>query len=119
MFQVLKGGRRDVLAARFFGQQGREELDKFSDWLEREVLERPDAVLLVVLDDFGGYRSFQTAVDDLKAGLRFEDRFARIAIVGDAGREQLMTTLSDPFAKATLQYFPKDGQGAALAWLRS
>ena len=119
MFQVLKADRRDVLAARFAGKQHKEELDRFSAWLARETQERPASVLLVVMEDFDGYRSFQAAIADLKVDLRLKDRFTKITVVGDADWERVMTALADPFSKASLRYYPEDQQGAALAWLRS
>ncbi|WP_162178356.1 STAS/SEC14 domain-containing protein [Parvularcula oceani] len=119
MFQVLKADRRDVLAVRFAGSLGKVDLDRFTAWLERETEEQPDGSLLIVIDDFDGYRSFQAAIADLKADLRFKDRFTKIAVVGDAERERVMTALADPFSKASLRYYPEEQQGAALAWLRS
>ena len=89
MFQVLKADRRDVLAARFAGKQHKEELDRFSAWLARETQERPANVLLVVMEDFDGSRSFQAAIADLKVDLRLKDRFTKIAVVGDADWERV------------------------------
>lgn len=118
MFQVLKGDGRDVLAARFAGRLAREDIERFANWLESEMRERVDAGLLVVMEELEGYERWQAALSDLKADLRYNDWFAKIAVVGNVRWEEAVTKAAEPFAEAELRYFDAEEQGTALAWLR-
>ena len=81
-----------------------------------ELSEGPLRVL-IRLEDFHGWE-IGALWRELKFDLKYRDDFGRIAVVGESSLEKWGTTLSAPFAKAEMRFFPLSREEEAEAWLK-
>lgn len=72
--------------------------------------------ILMRLEDFRGWE-IGALWRELEFDLRHRGDFGRIAVLGDSALEKWGTTLSAPFARAKMRFFPEDREKDALAWL--
>ena len=82
-----------------------------------ELSDRPLRVLLR-LEDFSGWE-IGALWREIEFDLKYRKDFGRIAVLGDTTLEEWGTTLSAPFTKAEMQFFPSDQESEAYEWLRS
>lgn len=73
--------------------------------------------ILMRLEDFRGWE-IGALWRELEFDLQHRGDFGRIAVVGETALEKWGTTLSAPFAKAEMRFFPLDREVDAEAWLR-
>ena len=82
-----------------------------------ELSDGPLRVLLR-LEDFSGWE-IGALWREIEFDLKYGKDFGRIAVVGENLLEEWGTTLSAPFTKADMQFFPADQEAKAYEWLRS
>lgn len=82
-----------------------------------ELSDRPLRVLLR-LEDFSGWE-IGALWSEIEFDLKYRNDFGRIAVLGETELEEWGTTLSAPFTKADMKYFPTEQEAEALEWLRS
>ena len=80
-----------------------------------ELSEGPLRVL-IRLEDFRGWE-IGALWRELELDLKYRGDFGRIAVIGEKDLEAWGTTLSAPFAKAEMRFFPADREAEAEAWL--
>ena len=72
--------------------------------------------ILMRLEDFQGWE-IGALWRELEFDLKHRGDFGRIAVLGETALEKWGTTLSAPFAKAEMRFFPMDCEEDALDWL--
>jgi len=72
--------------------------------------------LLLLLVEFHGWDA-RGAWDDLKFGVNHASELDRIAVVGDAGWEKVISMLWRPFTQAEVRYFDRGNLAQARTWL--
>ena len=82
-----------------------------------ELSEGPLRVL-IRLEDFRGWE-IGALWRELEFDLKHRGDFGRIAVIGESRLEEWGTTLSAPFAKAEMRFFPTEREDEAEAWLAS
>lgn len=68
------------------------------------------------LEDFHGWE-IGALWQELEFDLKHRDDFGRIAVIGESALEDWGTTLSAPFTKAAMQFFPTNREAEADTWL--
>ena len=86
----------------------------------QHAIELSDGPLRVLLrlEDFSGWE-IGALWREIEFDLKYRKDFGRIAVLGDTSLEEWGTTLSAPFTKADMQFFPSDQESEAYEWLRS
>jgi len=74
--------------------------------------------VLLRLEDFSGWE-IGALWREIEFDLKYRKDFGRIAVLGDTTLEEWGTTLSAPFTKADMQFFPTDQESEAYEWLKS
>ncbi|MEN8214340.1 MAG: universal stress protein [Pseudomonadota bacterium] len=83
-----------------------------------EILQQESPIsLLIKLEDFEGWEA-RAAWDDLKFGIKHQQEFARIAIVGEKTRDHWMTMIGNVFVDTQVRYFDHGQSQQALQWLQ-
>ena len=86
----------------------------------QHAIELSDGPLRVLLrlEDFSGWE-IGALWREIEFDLKYRKDFGRIAVLGDTTLEEWGTTLSAPFTKADMQFFPTEQESEAYEWLRS
>jgi len=74
--------------------------------------------VMIRLEDFRGWE-IGALWRELEFDLKHRGDFGRIAVIGESRLEEWGTTLSAPFAKAEMRFFPTEREDEAEAWLAS
>lgn len=74
--------------------------------------------VMIRLEDFRGWE-IGALWSELEWDLKYRGDLGRIAIVGESELEHWGTTLSAPFARAEMRFFPAHRRNEAEAWLRA
>ena len=108
-----------LLHVRAGGRLEPEDYERFVPLFETLADRAPGSVpmLIDLGPDFAGW-SFAGLWRDAKFDVKHNDRFGRIAVVGDRKWEKWGSELAAPFFPGTeMRFFDRD-QGAAEAWAR-
>jgi len=82
-----------------------------------EILQQETPIsLLIKLEDFEGWEA-KAAWDDFKFGVKHQQDFARIAVVGENTKEHWMTMIGNAFVDTEVRYFDGNQSQQALQWL--
>ena len=73
---------------------------------------------MVDMTDLGSVE-FRALLDDLAFDLRHINDFDRIAMVGDAGRQDWMINVTSHLTPSDMRYFDVDDADAALTWAQT
>ncbi len=112
--------RGGLLHIRVRGRLETEDYDRFVPLFETLVGRAPGSVpmLIELAPDFSGW-SLAGLWRDARFDVKHNDRFGRIAIVGDKRWERWGTELSAPFFPGTeIRFFERGQEAAAEAWAR-
>ena len=104
-----------IYAFQVSGKLVEEDYKIFRPKLERLLKKNSPLSLLIRLKDFEGWTA-KAAWEDMKIGLKHDDDFLRIAMVGESSWEKLMVDFGDLFMDTEVEYFKDESE--ALAWLK-
>lgn len=118
MLQFLPVQENNLFAIRATGRLGPDDYEAFLPELENRTQEFDKVSVLIELDDFHGW-TLDAAREDWQSGTQFNDKFERIALVGEKLWQRWMTIMSKPFINGEVQYFSRDEISNAWDWLRA
>lgn len=117
MFQFIPVHEGNIYAVRVSGKLHHEDYQKFLPELEALLVPNEKIALLIELDDFHG-SDLSAIKDDISFGLKHNDSFEKVAIVGEKKWQRWMTLFSSPFLKGDIKYFNRAELQDAWDWLR-
>lgn len=117
MLQFLPLEEENVFAVRATGKLNLEDYQQFLPELESRIGETTQVSLLMELDDFHGW-TLDAAREDFQFGTRFDEKIARIALVGDKLWQRWMSIMAKPFFGGDIRYFARENISEAWEWLR-
>lgn len=117
MISIEHDRERDIIVVRISGQLTPEDFEHAIPELENalEVSQGPLRVK-IRLEDFRGWE-IGALWHQLKFDRKYGDDFGRTAVVGESALEEWGTTLSAPFTKAEMRFFPINREAEADTWL--
>lgn len=118
MFQFIPVREDNIFAMRASGRITQKEYQEFLPELEKLIKHYGKISLMIELDQFEG-AELAALKDDMTFGLASQDKFEKIAIVGDKLWERWAVALGKPFLDADIQYFDRREAHEAWDWLRS
>lgn len=118
MFELLPVNVDDVVAFKATGKLTDEDYQKLIPVLENQIREHGKVSLYVELEDFKGWEP-KAAWDDLAFGLKHDEDFRRIAIVGDNVLEKEAIALVSLFTQSEMRFFKQADADKAWEWLRN
>ena len=119
MIEPIPVVEENIYAFRLKGRLTHADYREFLPLVEDLIRQHEGPIsLLLELEDFHGWDE-QAALDDFRFGLRNEDHFERIAVVGDKAWEKWMVQLARPFTDAEIRYFDREHIDEAWAWLKA
>ena len=118
MFRFIPVREDNIFAVRVSGRLTHEEYQAFLPELDNLIKHYGKISLLIELDQFEG-AELVAMKDDMTFGLSHQDKFEKIAIVGDKLWERWAVNLSKPFIDADVKYYDKQEAHEAWDWLRS
>jgi len=82
-----------------------------------EILQQETPIsLLITLENFEGWEA-KAAWDDFKFGVKHQQDFARIAVLGENTMEHWITMIGNAFVDTEVRYFDESQSQQALQWL--
>ncbi|MCF6807720.1 STAS/SEC14 domain-containing protein [Thiotrichales bacterium 19S9-12] len=115
MFQVTDNGRYLYLCVE--GKLTHEDYIQFLiPSLEEAINKYGKLRLMMEIENFSGWE-LQAAWDDLNVGIKHRKNFERIAIIGDAKWQELMTKIFGFFITGETKYFPIEEKNQAEDWV--
>jgi len=117
MIQIEHSRDQDVIVIRASGTLTTKDYEDAIPEIEHalEVSKGPPRVM-IRLEDFRGWE-IGALWRELEFDLKYRGDFGRIAVIGETELEDLATSLSAPFAKADMRFFPSDQATEAETWL--
>lgn len=118
MITIEHSTDRDLIVMRASGTLTTKDYDNAIPELEH-ALELCEGALRVMikLEDFRGWE-IGALWKELEFDLKYRGDFGRIAVIGETELEEWGTTLTAPFAKAEMRFFPTSQEDKAEAWLK-
>ena len=118
MIQIEHSRDQDVIVMRASGTLTTQDYEDAIPEIEHalELSEGPLRIM-IRLEDFRGWE-IGALWRELEFDLRYRGDFGRIAIIGETELENWGTSLSAPFAKADMRFFPSSREAEAQAWLK-
>lgn len=117
MIEILKEARGKILATRARGKLTKEDYELMVPTLEEMIKEYGNVRWYMELENFRGWEG-KALWKDLKFDVQHINDFEKIAIVGEAKWEELMTVAMKPFTQADVKYFDEDNTAAAKVWIK-
>lgn len=119
MITIEHDRNRDMIVVRASGTLTAEDYKSAVPEIEHamELAQGPLRVKLR-LEDFRGWE-IGALWRELEFDLKYRDDFGRIAVIGETALEHWGTTLSAPFTKAEMRFFPMDQEPEADRWLKN
>ncbi|WP_457676415.1 STAS/SEC14 domain-containing protein [Thiolapillus sp.] len=117
MFQFIPVAEDNIFAVKVSGKLTDADYQAFLPELEALIKEHRPISLLLELDDFHGWEP-KAAWDDFRFGMKHDQDFNRIAIVGEKTWHRWMTALGNAFTEANIRFFNRDQFQEAWDWLR-
>ena len=118
MFQFIPVREDNIFAVRVSGRLTHKQYQEFLPELNALIKHYGKISLLIELDQFEG-AELTAMKDDMDFGLANQEKFEKIAIVGDKLWERWGVALGKPFIDADMKYFDKRESQDAWDWLRS
>lgn len=118
MFQFIPVREDNIFAVRMSGRLTHEEYQAFLPELTKLIKRYGKLSLLIELDQFEG-ADLAAMKDDFVFGVGNQDKFEKIAIVGDKLWERWGVNIGKLFVDAEMKYFDKRVADEAWDWLRS
>jgi len=117
MIEVNENTNRGVLALKASGKLTEQDLDELVPLLKRHIAESDDPHLLMIMEDFKGWKDAAAFWKDLQLDAEYIGYFDRIAIVGEKKWQEWGTRLMDPVIKEEMKFFPIDKVEDAWDWI--
>jgi universal stress protein A len=117
MIQQIHVQEDNIVAFRLSGKLSHADYQAFLPRLEELIKAHGRISVLLELADFHGW-DLDAARDDFRFGMRHQDDFERIAIVGRGALQHWMALMAKPFTSAGVRFFKQDQLGEAWDWLR-
>ncbi len=117
MFQIIPVNENRIVAVKVIGKLNDEDLEKFTDLLEKQIAENGPLSLLIELENFHGWDA-EAAWTDFMFITEHKNDFQRIAIIGEKRWEHWMTALGNAFTATEIRFFKRDELLVAWDWLR-
>ena len=117
MIEQIPVQEDNIVAFRLSGKLSHADYQALLPRLEGLIEASGRIALLLELVDFHGW-DLEAAWDDFRIGMKHQDNFDRIAIVGHGTLQHWMTLMANPFTTAPVRFFEQDRLGEAWDWLR-
>lgn len=117
MIEQIPVQEDNIVAFRLSGKLSHADYQALLPRLEGLIEANGRIALLLELVDFHGW-DLEAAWDDFRIGMKHQDNFDRIAIVGHGTLQHWMTLMANPFTTAPVRFFEQDRLGEAWDWLR-
>lgn len=117
MYEVLNDMNSHVMSIRISGRLGETDCERLQPWLKQQIATHKSPSLMVLMDDFEGWKSVGALLDDVKHDATYDACLRQVAIVGDRIWQKWATRMAAPFSKADVRYFEIDSISQARAWL--
>jgi len=118
MFQFIPVREDNIFAVRVSGRLTHQEYQEFLPELENLIKRYGSISVLIELDNFEG-AELVAMKDDFNFGMENQEKFEKIAVVGDKAWERWAVALGKPFVEAQVKYYDKRDMNEAWDWLRS
>lgn len=117
MIEIEHRRDQDVIVLRASGTLTTQDYENAIPELEHalELSEGPLRVM-IRLEDFRGWE-IGALWRELEFDLKYRGDFGRIAVIGETELEDWGTSLSAPFARADMRFFPSNRASEAETWL--
>ncbi len=117
MIRIEHSRDQKMIVVRASGTLTTQDYDQAVPELEHALeLSQGPLKVLIRLEDFRGWE-IGALWRELELDLTYRGDFGRIAVIGESRLEKWGTTLSAPFAKAEMRFFPTGQEAEAEAWL--
>lgn len=93
------------------------DLDHLESVVEKYVAETIRPRLLLVMEEFGGWKDAGAFFKDLKMDSKYIGEFERIAVIGDAGWKAMLTKMINPLTSSEMKFFEHAEITQARRWL--
>jgi len=117
MFQFIPVAEDNIFAVKVSGRLTDADYQQFLPQLEDLIGQFRTISLLLELEDFHGWEP-KAAWDDFRFGMKHDQDFQRVAIVGEKTWHKWMTMLGNAFADTSVRFFNRDQLQEAWDWLR-
>ncbi len=116
MFKEIPVDEGHVYAFKVSGKLTDADYQAFIPRVEEILQQETPISLLITLEDFEGWEA-KAAWDDFKFGVKHQQDFARIAVLGENAMEHWMTMIGNAFVDTEVRYFDESQSQQALQWL--
>jgi len=106
----------EVLEVHLSGKLEKADYETFSPIVEGMIKEHGKVRMLVILDDFHGWK-MGALWEDIKFDVKHFNDVERLALVGETKWEKGMATFCRPFTTAKVKFFPHDQLADARQWV--
>ena len=113
----VNASQDNILSINVSNKLTKGDLDDLVPLLKEKVAESDHPHLLMILEDFNGWKNAETFWKDLKLDNKYIGSFDRIAVVGEKKWQKWGTKLVNPITKEELKYFPIDQLDNAWEWI--
>ena len=114
--QVNEEGSGTLLVSHVSGKLVKADYEQFGPEFERLLRQRGKLRVLFDVTNFHGLDA-GALWEETKFDIKHAADIDRLAVVGDRKWQQVMTTFSKPFTKATVHYFDAVNAAQARTWL--
>lgn len=116
MIEVNEKMSNGILAMKASGKLSEEDLNNLVPVLKKHVAENSDPHLIMILEDFKGWKDTAAFWKDVQLDAEYIGHFDRIAIVGDKKWQDWGTRIFNPITKEEWKFFPIDKAADAWDW---
>ena len=115
---IKKANDKLFIELTMIGKLTHEDYETFVPMIDKALKESKnlEADILVDMREFKGWK-LRAAWDDMKFGIKYRNKFKKMAVVGDKKWEELSIEMMDHLSKGKMKFF-KD-RDKALNWLLS
>ena len=106
----------EVLEVHLSGKLERADYEKFSPIVEGMIRDHGKVRMLVILEDFHGWKA-SALWEDIKFDVKHFNDVERLALVGETKWEQGMATFCKPFTTAKVKFFSHEQLAEARQWV--
>lgn len=110
----VNSSRDNVLSIYVTDKLTKDDLDDLVPMLEQKIADSDHPHLLMILENFKGWKDTAAFWKDLKLDHEYIGYFDRIAIAGEKKWQKWGTRLMDPITKEELKFFPISNAEEAL-----
>ena len=116
MFKETPVNEAHVYAFKVSGKLTDADYQELIPRIEEILKQETPISLLITLENFEGWEA-KAAWDDFKFGVKHQQDFARIAVLGENAMEHWMTMIGNAFVDTEVRYFDDSQSQQAMQWL--